>query len=164
MTTEILCYSMTGNTRSVCARVAEGLHSPCHEITAPMRGSGFFGLVRLGFATVAGLNTDVSAPEIDWVSADLAILGAPLWAGRVAVPMRCYLETAPPLPPRVALVMTSAAAGYPQKAFDAFARLTGREVIATLHVDEASLGTDPFDDRFSDFVTACAEASARVTA
>jgi hypothetical protein len=72
--------------------------------------------------------------------------------------MRCYLEGRPPLPPRVALVMTSASDGFPDKAFHEFATLCGRDVAARLHVPEKQVKAGGIDDALTAFVKDCGAA------
>lgn len=154
MATQILYYSMTGNTALVCRALADRLGCAIGEITAPYAGGGFWTMMRLGFATMTGRSTRIAAPPVTAGGDHLLILGAPVWAWRLSVPMRSFLEAGPTLPERVALVLTSGDPRRPDKVFDDFARRTGRVPVATLHVDERLAKSGDFTDRLDAFCAA----------
>ena len=155
MTTEVLAYSLTGNTRRVAGDVAAGLGAQLHEIAAPGPAKpGLWAILRLGFAAIFHRRSQITVPPVDWAGADLLVLATPVWAGRVSVPMRQWLETGPALPARVALVVTSGDPRRPDAVFAEFARLTGRDPVATLHLGEAALKGDSYAHAVGSFVQA----------
>lgn len=153
MRSEVLCYSLTGNTAQVCEVVAKRLGTTCHRMTAPVSAGGFWTIVRLGFATLFGRRVKVQVPEIDLASADLLVLGTPVWVGRPSLPVREWLESRPELPRQLALVVTSGDLKFPDKTFDSLAELTGRTVVSRLHVSEAEAKSGEFGDKLEDFLS-----------
>ncbi len=152
MTTHVICFSKTGNTRTVCTRLAEQLGVPLHEIHAPDIRPGIWGYLKLGYAALKGRQMRVEAPDLVWGPQDTLILGAPVWAGRVAIPMTSWLATQPARPPRTALVMTSGQTERPDSTFDRFAEAAGTPALTTLHVPEKTAKSGAFDAALDDFL------------
>lgn len=161
MAKQIIYYSMTGNTKRVCQQLAMQLDCTADGIQAPFEGKpGLLKILKLGFFALSRRKTRITAPRIRTASTDLLILGAQIWAGTLSPPMREFLDTAPDLPDRVALVLTSGDPKYPTNAFDDFARRTGRTPIATLHVSEADAKSGRFDQKLTSFRTALCQQGA----
>ena len=151
MTTVIVCYSLTGRTRKVCAALAGRLGAEMVEIEAPAVRGGVWGMLRWGFAALRGRRTEIRAAVPTLAPGDTLILGAQVWAGRVSVPMRTWLEEAPALPRRVALVLTSGDTRFPERGFAQFAELCEQAPVARLHVSQAAADRGDFApdlDRF----------------
>jgi hypothetical protein len=91
---------------------------------------------------------------------DLAILAAPVWAGRVAQPMRSWLATGPALPARVALVMTGGAPGRNNMALADFARRAGITPVAQLYLREGALRDGQVAEAISTFCAGLVPAQA----
>jgi hypothetical protein len=154
MTTWIVFYSLTGRTRAVCGALTGRLGAVAVEIAAPLVRPGLWAMLRWGYAALSGGHTPVRARPIAFAPGDTLILGAQVWAGRVSVPMRSWLAAAPPLPPRVALVLTSGDARFPDRAFDQLAALCDRAPVARLHVAQADADAGTFDAGIESFVQA----------
>ena len=112
---------------------------------------------RLGFATLFGGGTPVQVQGPPLTPADLLILAAPVWAGRVAVPMRSWLATRPPLAARVALVMTGGAPTASATVFADFAKRAGVTPVAPRYVSEAAA-------KGGNFAAACGRFCSQLTA
>jgi hypothetical protein len=159
MVAAIVVYSNTGNTWRVAEAVAMRLGATLATVRAPEVRPTPLAMFRLGFATLFGGVTPVQLQGPDHSSADLLILAAPVWAGRVAVPMRSWLATRPPLAARVALVMTGGASKASATAFADFAKHAGVTPVTTLYVSEAEAKARNFApacDRFCNVLTAVA--------
>ena len=161
MTIRILGYSLTGNTAAVWNRVASELGAETHRISAPGPAKpGLLSILRLGFSALTGRRTRIEVPEVAWADCDLLILGCPVWAGRVASPMRQWLMQRPDLPKKVALIVTSGNPARPEAVFDELHHLTGRRPIATLHLGEAQVKSGDYDAAVHQF---CAEVTGVIT-
>lgn len=154
MATVIVFYSLTGRTRKVCAALVERLGAEVAEIEAPKVRPGVWSMVRWGWAAMRDRRTLIQARVPAFDTGDTVILAAQVWAGRVSVPMRSWLDTAPPLPERVALVLTSGDKRFPQAAFDRFAMLTDRAPVARLHVSRADADAGLFTPQIDAFCKA----------
>lgn len=139
MTTVAVCYSLTGNTRRLAEMVAARLGAEVTGLIAPEVREGPLSMLWLGFLTLIGRETPVRLEHRMPEDAGLVILAAPVWAGRVAFPMRAWLAAGPPLPRRRALIMTGGSPTMSAKAMAEFARAAGGTAEATLYVGERAL-------------------------
>ena len=152
MVTHVLCFSKTGNTRRVCARVADRLGVALQEIRCPDIRPGVWGYLSLGWAALTGKLLRIEAPALSFGPDDLLVLGAPVWAGRVAVPMTTWLDNRTALPSRIGIVMTSGQSSRPNESFDRFAHAIGKTPAATLHVAEKDAKAGAFDAGLDSFI------------
>ncbi len=134
MSVAVLVSSISGNTRSVAEAVASGLGATLTALEAPAVRPRFWSVISLGYAALFGGSTPVTLSGPDPTTADLIVLAAPVWAGRLSVPMRSWLATRPALPRRVALIMTGDAADGNPNALSDFAKHVGLTPEATLYV------------------------------
>ena len=144
MVTTILVYSLTGNTAIVAQALAERLGAGVANLVAPKVKATPLAVLRLGYATLFGGKTPVQLQGPDPTRADLLILAAPVWAGRLSVPMRTWLAGHPALPRRVALVMTGGNPAPSTTALADFAARAGVTPLATLYLSEARIKTGDF--------------------
>lgn len=147
----VVYYSLNGHTATVCQAVAKSLGADTRQISAPAVKTGGWAMLRWGFSALRHGRTEISLPKTDFASAELVVLGAQVWAGRLSTPMRSFLMENPDLPTSVALILTSGGTPYPKKAMDEFAGLADRPVIAKLHVSEKMLKSDEFDPAIAAF-------------
>jgi hypothetical protein len=147
----VLVYSNTGNTRRVADAIAARIGIEVAVLVAPQVRPSAWSILRLGYATLFGGTTPVELRGPDPTRADLLVLAAPVWAGRLSVPMRSWLATRPRLPARVALVMTGGAPVPAANTFGDFAKHAGVTPVARLYVSEAEVKADAYSaacDRF----------------
>ena len=84
---------------------------------------------------------------------DLVVLGTPVWAGRMASPMRAYIAQERGRFKRIALFCTEGGANG-ERAMAQVAQLCGKEPVATLIVTERDLGSGADHQKVADFVKA----------
>lgn len=159
MPIRILCHSHTGNTRAACRVLAGKLNAEMDEITAPAPNPGILSTALLIARSLLSRGPAVRVPARDWAAADLVILGAPVWAGRLALPMRQWLETGPALPAKVALVVTSGGPDLPEAVTEEFRRATGRAPLALLHLSDADRAEGTDAAKLAAFAETCAAAA-----
>ncbi|NKF23590.1 flavodoxin family protein [Solimonas marina] len=84
----VVFYSRTGATRRLAHRLAERLDADVEEIFElhPRRG-----ILRCVFDALSGHEPDIAAPLFKASDYERVIVGSPVWAGRVASPVRSYL-------------------------------------------------------------------------
>jgi hypothetical protein len=142
MNSVVICYSLTGTTRKLAERVAARIGASVTALNAPKVRGGPLALLRLGFLALYGRSTPVNLDHPLPPTADLAILAAPVWAGKVAFPMRVWLNSDPVLPAHRALIMTGGAPTESREAMADFTRRAGGRVTATLYADARSVLAD----------------------
>lgn len=151
----IVCYSLSGKTRKVCEEIAGITGAPLHELSTGGPGPGPLGMVVWSMRTVFGAAPRVEAPEdLDLAAADWAVLAAPLWVGKPALPMTAWLDTRPALPERVGFVITSGSDKRPEGAFGQFGAAAKRKPTATLHLPEGRVGKSSAESEIAAFCDA----------
>lgn len=88
--------------------------------------------------------------------------GAPIWAGRPAMPLRSYLSQHPALPHTVGLFVTSGGPNAPERAYEMAQGLLGRPIAAKLHVPNR-LDAQKGQDRVTRYCDAMRAASGALT-
>lgn len=153
----VVVHSVTGNTLGVAEAVARELGAELVRIRGRREPTGVIGIVTSGFQALTKRPTKIDYETKPWGTFDLVILAAPVWAGRVSVPMRSFLmKEGQALPPRVALVMTSGQEAHPDPAFHDFEAAAGHHPVATLHVPEKMAKAGDYAERVSLFCGDCA--------
>lgn len=119
----VLFYSRTGATRQVACALRRALDADLMEIRCPRFGLGIFGFLRAGYDSVRGNLPPIEVPEVDFSAFDLVLVGAPIWTGYPALPVRAFFSTAPVLGRETALFFTSEGQSEVQAAVDEVRRL-----------------------------------------
>ncbi len=154
MRTAIIIYSLTGNTRRVADAIARRLAAEVSVVVAPQVRPGNFSIFRWGMAAWLGLPTPVSLNGPGAAGFDAVVLAAPVWAGRLAVPMRAWLQLRPALPARVGLILTGGAPSQSARPFADFARFAGAVPRAQLYLSEKAIASGKIDVEVEAFCAA----------
>ncbi len=86
----VVFYSRTDNNRKVAREIAEVLKADVGEVLPVVSYGGFFGWLKGGFHALRGVDVEFSCPKSP-EGYDLVVLVGPLWAGRLAPPIRAYV-------------------------------------------------------------------------
>jgi flavodoxin len=142
MSTLVVYFSRTGNTRSVAEAVAERLradHEPIVELGPARRG--LRGWTRSVMDSVLHNLPAIRSPIHQPSAYDLVVIGTPVWSASMAAPVRTYLVTHQPEFREVAFFCTQGGSGAER----AFAQMSGVSRLlprATLAIGEGQLHTD----------------------
>lgn len=139
MRSAVVYYSRTGATAAVAWSLATALDADVLEITCPRYRSGWFRYLLAGYDSVRGklpsiglkkhTPLDSDGPDTGELGGyDLVVLAAPIWTSYPALPLRAFLDGAPSLPDRVALLLTSGGHSPPLKAVQMVNRLLAVDV------------------------------------
>jgi flavodoxin len=154
----LVCYySMTGHTRRLAAELHRALDCEIEEIREPRPRTGLVGLVRALYDAMRRRAPPIEPIRHEPEDLDLLVLGGPIWAGRLASPVRTYAAHYAQRAHRIALFCTEGSRGADQ-AFAELEALCGRERVASLVVDERHLADSEHCDQLSDFVRAVHQA------
>lgn len=88
----IACYSWTGVTARVAGALAEALGAEVETIHEARPRRGPLAFVRSIWEVGRRIPAPILAPARRAADYDLVVLATPVWAGRMASPMRAYVE------------------------------------------------------------------------
>lgn len=131
-------YSMGGHTRAVAHELRDVMGADIEEIKEPHPRHGVVGVVRALVDAVARREPPIEPAEGDPRNYDVLLVGGPIWAGRMAAPVRSYVKRYGAAAPHVAFFCTEGGRGS-DTAFADLTSLCGRKPEATLVVDSAHL-------------------------
>lgn len=134
----IAWYSETGHSEEAALALDKALDATIEEIRCPLYEDrhGFWLFCWRAITALFGRAAAIEPPRHDPAGFDLVVLVAPVWAGRLATPMRGYLEQFRGRLHKVAYVATLSGddAG---RAFADYAALTGQPGVGRLALSDA---------------------------
>lgn len=136
--TLIAYYSMSGHTRTLADEIRNATGAEMEEIGEPRPRRGFGGVMRALFDAVARRTPPILAARHDPGDYELLVIGGPVWAGRMAAPVRTYAQRYGARAPHVAFFCTEGGRGA-DTAFADLEKLCQKPPDATLVVDAAHL-------------------------
>lgn len=154
-------YSMTGHTRSLVHELRSALQADVEEVREPRPREGLGGMLRTFVDAVARREPLIDRPRHDAASYDMLVMGGPVWAARMASPLRSYAHRYAGAARRVAFFCTEGGRGAGQ-AFDDLGKLCGKTPEATLAVDARHLPPGMHSDAMHRFVAKLRTAPAHV--
>jgi flavodoxin len=92
MKTLLVYYSRTGNTRMIANKISESIECDIEEIVEKDKRSGIIGYLKSGYQASRGKVDHIENSKYDLSDYDLLIIGTPVWASKMAVPVRTYLN------------------------------------------------------------------------
>ncbi|WNZ30377.1 MAG: NAD(P)H-dependent oxidoreductase [Candidatus Bathyarchaeota archaeon] len=90
MKTLVVYFSLTGNTKFVAEKIAEQFGADLCEVTDKTFKVGKMLFIKGGMAALREKLSDIEAVE-SIEDYDLVIVGSPVWAGKIAPPIRTFL-------------------------------------------------------------------------
>lgn len=88
----VVYYSDSGQTRHIAEQLASALSASVERLVAPGLGSGGWGFMRRMWQSLRGGAARLVEPAFDPDRFDMVVVGSPVWAGRVASPVRAWLR------------------------------------------------------------------------
>lgn len=129
----VVSYSRSGHTRYLAQEIAQQCNADLDEIEARAPRRGLFGWLRSAGEAVLRISAAIEPSRRLPQHYDLVIVGTPVWAGRMASPVRAYLQRHRGQFRRVAFFCTLGGSGQTQVPIE-MARLCGRPALATLAI------------------------------
>jgi flavodoxin len=133
--TLIAYYSMSGHTRELANEIRSAVDADIEEIREPHARHGLSGVARAFMDSVIRRTPPILSADHDPAKYDLVLLGGPVWAGRMAAPVRSYAKRYASQAPHVAFFCTEGSRGA-DSAFADLERLCMHPPRATLTIDE----------------------------
>lgn len=136
--TLVAYYSMTGHTRGIANEIRDFTGAELEEIGEPRPRHGFTGVMRALFDGVARRTPPILVASHNPADYDILVIGGPVWAGRMAAPVRTYAKRYGASARHVAFFCTEGGSGA-ESAFADLEKLCQHPPEATLVVDAAHL-------------------------
>ncbi len=92
MKTLVVYYSRTGITKRIAETISESLDCEIEEIVDKKNRGGILGYLKSGYEASRNKLSVIEDPKHDLSKYDLLIVGTPVWAGKMSVPLRTYLH------------------------------------------------------------------------
>ncbi len=146
-------YSWTGHTRQIAEAIAGELGADVEEIMEVRPRSGWFAFLYSAWEVLREHVVPIKVPLKDPFAYDLVVIGTPVWAGRMASPVRAYVTQERHKFSRIALFCTEGGANG-EKALAQISQLCGKEPAATLVVTERDLSSGAYSQKVVGFTKA----------
>lgn len=148
----IIYYSLTGTTQRLAEALAAKLDADLVRIECSRYRRGWFTYVRGGYDSIKRRKPPVKLSQKLEADYDLLIVGAPVWAGYPAPPLRSLFSGRYDLPERVAGFLTQGGESPGDKAIPEFEAIVGKPLEAVLDIQESSLDSAISDDTLGEFL------------
>lgn len=151
MKTLVVFYSRTGNTSVVASKLVALLRADTDRILPRQSYEGGLGALKAVFHSLTDRRIAIDAPKTAPGGYDLVVIGGPVWAGRIASPVKSYLRAFGGSINRIAFFVTAGAPSSRQ-AFSQMETLVGKPPAATLLVSAKDLARGDYDRLAREFV------------
>ena len=163
MKTLVIVYSRTGWTLGVGREIARSCGNMLREIQDVRSRKGFFGFLRSIQDARKNRTPPIKPLSIDVSDFDLVVLGAPVWAGHVAAPMRTFVEQNKNSLRRIAVFCTMGRTGA-DAALSELAQAVGLTPVAQLALSDTEIRKSLAGEKIGRFIRAIEAADATAAA
>lgn len=146
-------YSRTGTTRKVAKALASQLSCDLEEMIDLQDRSGFIGYVRSMFDALNHRHARLKESMKKVENYDLVVIGTPVWAGNLSVPVRSFLIKHRDRFKNVAFFLTSGALNQ-KKVFSEMEMLAAHKPIASLELSVNVIRLGNFSEDLDQFIGA----------
>jgi flavodoxin len=151
MKTLVAFYSLTGNTSLLVSKIAALLHADTDRILTETPYEGGWGYVKAAYHSLTGQKVAIKASGITPQEYDLVVVAGPVWTGRIAPPVRTYLERYRDQFKHIAFCVTQGGTS-PGKAFQQMEAHCGTKPVETLSVQAKEVVGGRYDKAVRIFV------------
>jgi flavodoxin len=150
MKTLIVYYSRTGHTRMVAENIADKMDGDIEEIIDTQNRNGIIGYLKSGYQASRKKTTQIQETNHDPSAYDLVIIGTPVWAGKMAVPIRAYLDLNKNKIKDLAIFSTYGGSGF-EKTIEDIALYTAKVPQATLGIRAKEINNEEYQGKIDNF-------------
>jgi len=111
MKTLVVYYSRTGITKRIAEEISNLINCDVEELVDKENRSGIIGYIKSGYEAARNKKTQIETPKHDIANYDLLIIGTPVWAGKMAVPIKTYIDQNMDKIPNMACFCTCGSSG-----------------------------------------------------
>lgn len=150
MKTLLVYYSRTGTTRKIADEIAKTLRCDTEEILDTKNRAGPIGWLSSGREGMGEKLTKLVEPQKDPSKYDLVVIGTPIWAGKMSVPVRTYLGLKKDSFKKVAFFYT-AGGNYDSSVPADVEKTCGKAPVATLGLSGADIKKGGSAEKIKEF-------------
>ena len=154
----VVYYSRTGHTKKAAETIAEMLGCDREEIIDKQGLSGPLGWLRSGYQTTKKSLTELKDLESDLSVYDLVIIGTPVWAGTVSVPVRTFVSQYKDLLCKVAFFSTHSG-DETQNEFVEMEALCKTQPVSVVSFSSKEVEKEDYIEKVKEFVSGLEEIS-----
>jgi len=148
----VVYYSRTGSTAKLARDIAARMGCDIDPIVDTVKRTGIIGWLKSGRGAMRKSLTRLEPPKLDPAQYDLVIVGTPVWATSVSVPVRTYLQENKGKIGRVAFFLTAGGENVGPVLADMEA-VCGKKPVATLGVRMQDVKKGRHGEKVASFVT-----------
>ncbi|HHS49917.1 MAG TPA: hypothetical protein ENN07_02260 [candidate division Zixibacteria bacterium] len=152
----VVYYSRTGVTETVAKNLAERLGAEIEAIAEERDRNGAVQYMLAGKEALMESLPPINPPTEDPANFDLVVLGTPVWAFKMASPMRSYLAMNEGKFREVALFCTHRGSGG-KGTFESFEKVLDIQPVAVVDFHEKSVRSGEFSGNIDEFLERLAE-------
>lgn len=152
MKTLVVFYSRTGNTKKIAESISESLDCDIEEIMDTEKRGGVIGYIRSGYEASRGRLSKIKDPKNDPSQYNLVIIGTPVWAGKMAVPVRTYITQNHVKFNNVAFFCTAGGMGF-DGTFSDMKEVSGASSIAEIGIRAKDVHDGSYKPKLAEFLT-----------
>jgi flavodoxin len=150
MNTLVVFYSRKGNTKKAGEEIAKALGCDSEEIFDTKKRTGFLNYLPAGRDAKKKKLTVLVEPKKDPSQYDLVVIGTPIWAGLMSVPVRTYINLKKDALKKVAFFSTGGG-GENTGLFSDMGEACGNSPVATLGLKTKDVNKGQIADKIKEF-------------
>lgn len=145
----IIYYSRTGNTKKAAESLASKLNCETAKIVSKKAFKGILGWIYAGRTALAGKDVEIIEPDIELQNYKTIIICTPIWAGRLASPMRTWLTKNKKSCQKLAFLLSSGG-GDSSGTMKSVEAITGKNN-SYINISDTDRKTTGWEDKIKDF-------------
>lgn len=150
MKTLLVYYSRTGITQMIADTISESVKCDIEEIVDTEKRSGVIGYIKSGYHAARGHTNPIEESKYDLSNYELLIIGTPVWAGKMSVPVREYLKRNMDKIPLLACFCTCGGSGI-EKTIEDIEKYTKIKPIASFGVNSSDIKSGSYKSTIDKF-------------
>ena len=151
MKTLVVYYSRTGTTKKIGEEIAKKLRADVEEIRDTVDRKGVWGWLISGRDAMKRRLTKLHRPSKNPANYELVIIGTPVWAGNVSVPVRTYLAAFKDKFKKVAFFCTLGSKGD-KRTFSEMEKVIAAEPVATLAIATKETAVNTYSEKLENYI------------
>lgn len=152
MKTLLVYYSRTSNTLMIANTISESIECDIEEIVEKDKRKGIIGYIKSGYQASKGKVNHIEDSEYDISDYDLVIIGTPVGAGKMSVPVRTYLKKNMDKIPLLACFCTCGGSGI-EKTIEDIGNYVNTTPLASLGVKSSDIKDGTYKNIIEKFVS-----------